>query len=89
MNEQTKFSQDNLAYYASIVSGILLFISEAMPYISKVKGNGIVQVLINSFTKYEEAKQQEEDVMKQKIDLILKHLETIENSLGIQKTIHS
>lgn len=83
--EQTAVQQqDNLTYYASIISGILLFVSEAMPYISKVKGNGIIQVLVNSFTKYEETKQKEDDDMKHKLDIIMKRLETIENTLKPQ-----
>ena len=81
MEQNTVQQHDNLTYYASIISGILLFISEAMPYISKVKGNGIIQVLANSFTKYEETKQKEEDNVKQKLDLIMKRLETIEDTL--------
>ena len=73
--------QDSITYYVSVISGILLVISEVMPYISKVKGNGIVQVLFNSFTKYEETKQKEEDDMRQKLNIISQRLDALESSL--------
>jgi hypothetical protein len=35
------------AFIISICSGLLLTISEILPYISKIKSNGILQLIIN------------------------------------------
>lgn len=48
-----------VAYYVSIFSGVCLAISEALPYLSKVKGNGIIQVALNYFRGFEEEKKKE------------------------------
>jgi|694.fasta_scaffold143430_3 hypothetical protein len=65
--------QNNLGYYTTLVSGSLLVVSELLPYISKIKGNGIIQVITNLFTKYEENKQKEKAERDQKIqEIVLK-----------------
>jgi len=66
-------------YYASLISGSLLVISEILPYLSKVKGNGIIQVLTNLFTGYDELKKKEKAEYEQKIqDLTAKVNESLE-----------
>lgn len=45
--------------YFALLSSSLLLISEILPYIPQVKGNSIVQTLINSYSKYEEVKKTE------------------------------
>lgn len=66
MNPATQ-DPNNFGYYASLVSGSLLVISELLPYISKIKGNGIIQVLTNFFTNYEETKKKEKAEQAQKM----------------------
>lgn len=70
-------SDNNLTYYASLVSGGLLIISEALPYVSKIKGNGIIQVLTSLFTNYEENKKQEKLEQDRKIQEIMEKLDRI------------
>lgn len=71
-------SQDNnLTYYASIVSGSLLVISELLPYISKIKGNGVIQVISNFFNNYEETKKQEKLEHDKKIQEIIEKLDLL------------
>lgn len=58
------------SYYLSILSGILLAVSEILPQISQVKGNSISEVLLNAFGKL--------DVQRQdKLDLILAKVEEL------------
>lgn len=38
----------DITFYVSIVSGLLLTISEALPYISNIKANGIMELVINT-----------------------------------------
>jgi hypothetical protein len=71
---------NDITFYISIISGALLTVSEIMPYISQIKGNGIVQVLINTFSKYEEKKKQEEQSIHSKLQEICSHLENIEKN---------
>jgi|LakMenEpi03Aug12_release.lakeMendotaPanAssembly.Ray.scaffolds.fasta_scaffold2349764_2 hypothetical protein len=63
-------SENSLTFYASILSGSLLMISEILPYISKIKGNGIFQALTNLFSNYEEQKKKEKLERDQKIQEI-------------------
>ena len=70
-------SDNNLTYYASLVSGGLLIISEALPHVSKIKGNGIIQVLTSLFTNYEENKKQEKLEQDRKIQEIMEKLDRI------------
>lgn len=44
----------------TIVSSILLFISEILPYVSQVNGNGIIDIIVNSYSKYKQVKQVEQ-----------------------------
>ena len=74
--------ENNLTLYASVLSGSLLAISEILPYISKIKGNGILQVLTNLFSNYEEEKNKERleraqkmQELTDKVDAILKKLD--------------
>jgi hypothetical protein len=73
--EDASSASNPLSYYVSIFSGVCLAISELLPYISKVKGNGIVQVLIQSFGKFEETKRKEEEQQQQVIQSILDRLD--------------
>lgn len=73
---------NNLTLYTSVLSGSLLVISELLPYISKIKGNGIIQVLTNLFSNYEEEKKKEKlerdqkmQEISDKVDVILKRLD--------------
>jgi hypothetical protein len=73
---------NNLTLYTSVLSGSLLVISELLPYISKIKGNGIIQVLTNLFSNYEEEKKKEKlerdqkmQEISDKVDVILKKLD--------------
>ena len=75
---------NNMSFYVSIFSGILLTVSEFLPYLTKVKGNGIIQVLVNSYSKYEEDKQKEENEFKKKLDDISNRLEQIEKTLNLK-----
>lgn len=64
------------SYYLSILSGILLAVSEILPQISQVKGNSVTEVILNAFGKL--------DVQRQdKLDLILAKVEEL---VGLIKT---
>jgi hypothetical protein len=74
--------ENNLTLYASIFSGSLLAISELLPYVSKIKGNGIIQVVVNFFSNYEEIKKKEKlerdqkiQEISDKVDAIIKRLD--------------
>jgi hypothetical protein len=43
-------SESNITFYISLVSGVLLTVSEVMPYISKIQSNGILHSLTNYLT---------------------------------------
>jgi hypothetical protein len=85
-------SEDNsITFYTTILSGGLFAISELLPYISKVKGNGIIQVLLNSFSKYDESRKEEEKKEKERIENqtallneILQKLEMLQNAIKPQ-----
>lgn len=68
------------SYYASIFSGACLLVSELLPYMSKVKGNGILQVLIDSFGKYEQEKQAKENDFNETLQNIIERLERLEST---------
>jgi hypothetical protein len=71
-------SQDsNLSFYASLVSGSLLVISELLPYLSKIKGNGILQVVGNFLNNYEEKQKQEKINKEKKIQDIIDKLDIL------------
>lgn len=63
-----------ISYYVSIISGACLVISEILPYLSSVKGNGILHILSQAFGKYEQKKQEDD----QRIQEILQRLERLE-----------
>lgn len=65
------------AYYISIISGMLLTISEILPYISKIKGNGIIEVLLNSCSKYEQEKQSQNRQILDRIKTLEQQLEQL------------
>lgn len=58
--------------YLSIVSGLLLTVSEVLPYISQVKGNSISEVVLNALGKMDAVKQDRYDVILEKLDGIQK-----------------
>jgi hypothetical protein len=70
-------SSNPLSYYVSIFSGACLVISELLPYISKVKGNGIVQILMQSFSQYEDTKRKETEEQQRLYERILERLDQL------------
>lgn len=78
----------NLSYYVSILSGALLAISEALPYLSKVKGNGIIQTLLNTYGKYDEEKKKEQEQEQKKLDEVLVRLDEIKSIVQSQSKEH-
>jgi hypothetical protein len=42
---------ESISFYVSLTTGILLTISETLPFIKKVKSNGILQCIIDALTK--------------------------------------
>lgn len=42
---------DNLGMYVSVITGVLLTISETLPYIKDIKSNGIIQYIIEVLSK--------------------------------------
>ena len=46
-----------MSHYITIISSTFLFISEVLPYISQIKGNGIVHSILGGITQYEEDRQ--------------------------------
>lgn len=67
--------------YYSMVSTCLLFVSEILPYISKVNGNGIIQVLSNAITTYDNDKKQKEESIEVKIQAILDEIKSLNSRL--------
>lgn len=39
---------EQITYYSSIASGVLLVISEILPYIKAVEGNGLIDILVRN-----------------------------------------
>lgn len=79
MNEQA----DNTAFYISVISGGLLMLSETLPYLSKVKGNSILQVILELVNK----KQQEVKTEQNKLDVILEKLDEVKKILETNKPV--
>jgi hypothetical protein len=42
---------EDFSFYLSIVTGLLLTISETLPYINSVKSNGVIQFITDSLLK--------------------------------------
>lgn len=42
---------DTIGFYVSIASGVLLTISEILPYIKTIKSNGIIQCIIDTLRR--------------------------------------
>jgi hypothetical protein len=42
---------NKITFYISIISGILLTVSETLPYIKNIKSNGIIELLVNFVVK--------------------------------------
>lgn len=40
-------NNNEITFYISIISGMLLTISEVLPYIKIIRGNGIIELLVN------------------------------------------
>jgi hypothetical protein len=40
-------NNNEITFYISIISGMLLTISEVLPYIKTIRGNGIIELLVN------------------------------------------
>lgn len=78
MNSNSSDEQTSISYYVSIATSVCLAISELLPYLSKVKGNGILQVLLQS---YQQKKQEEEKIQEDlytKVEDILQRLQRLE-----------
>jgi len=76
----------DLTYYISIASGALLTISEFLPYISQVKGNSIVQVLLNACSKLNQARNdsginREQDRLEEQIAELTKQVEELKSQI--------
>jgi hypothetical protein len=74
-----------LSYYVSLFSGACLIISELLPYISKVKGNGIVQILMQSFSRYEDTKRKESDEQQRLFESIVERLDRLTSLVQQEK----
>jgi len=44
-------NNNEITFYISIISGMLLTISEVLPYIKTIRGNGIIELLLNFLVK--------------------------------------
>jgi hypothetical protein len=64
------------AFIISICSGLLLTISEILPYISKIKSNGILQLIINELI----LKSKPDTPPHDNLDKIVSLLEEIKNN---------
>jgi hypothetical protein len=69
----------NMSYYVSLFSGAMLAISELLPYISKVKGNGIIQVIMNAYGAQKKQEEEQAQQNEKKLDDILARLEELKN----------
>lgn len=43
--------ETNIGFYVSIVTGLLLTVSETLPYISSIRSNGIMQLITDTLLK--------------------------------------
>lgn len=68
------------SYYISIISGILLVVSEALPQISQVKGNSITEVFLNAFGRLETQRQDKIDLILNKVDSLLEIVKGLNGS---------
>jgi hypothetical protein len=65
-----------ISLYFSIASGVLLTISEILPYISEIKSNGITQFLINKILQ-NKPKNDNTHTNDDKLDNILEKLDEL------------
>lgn len=81
-------ADNSTAYYMSIVSGVCLAISEVLPYLSKVKGNGIIQAVVQYFNgRQEEEKRREEQLAQSvltRLDTLIALLQQQQDARGQQ-----
>ena len=40
-------NNNEITFYISIISGMLLTISEVLPYVKSIRSNGIIEILVN------------------------------------------
>jgi predicted CopG family antitoxin len=76
----------NISYYVSLLSGALLAVSEILPYLTKVKGNGIIQILMNAYGEQKKQEEEKEHQENKKLDEILARLEKLENIVQVKPT---
>jgi hypothetical protein len=65
------------AHYISLLSGALLAVSELLPFLSKVKGNGILQMIIEACSKQREQNMQNLRKEQDQFDAILARLDKL------------
>lgn len=67
--------------YITIISSTLLLISEVLPYVSQVNGNGIIETLVNSYSKYKKVEEEQKvinyETIDHKLDKIIDNLEKL------------
>ena len=51
MESPNKSLNNEITFYISIISGMLLTISEVLPYIKTIPGNSIIEVFVNFLVK--------------------------------------
>jgi hypothetical protein len=51
MESSNESLNNEITFYISIISGMLLTISETLPYIKSIQGNGIIELLVNFLIK--------------------------------------
>lgn len=76
----------DITLYVSIASGLLFTVSEILPYISEIKGNSIIQVLLNACTKYGEKKKTEMENRDRQIQEILQIQQQILQQIQQQRS---
>lgn len=80
MSEDTNPNPNsNMSYYVSLFSGAMLAVSELLPYLSKVKGNGIIQVIMNAYGAQKKQEEEQAQQNEKKMDEILARLEELKN----------
>ena len=82
---QDPTATNSVAYYVSFASSALLVISEALPYVTKIKANGIIQALVQAFGKYDQDKQAQQNAQQQTLQAIVDRLDAVVAILQSQK----
>lgn len=76
---------DTIGLYVSMASGVLLTISEILPYIKTIKSNGIIQCIIETVTKNQENRDESNPLLDNaiRLDNLTKQINVLQEQMNI------